>query len=164
MSSGEGVGFLKERGGQLIGGHAGERFQRERVLPVLWALFLVPLLLMGLTTGLPLVAMSAVFVFVFFMAQPIQNAMVADYTPAEFQGRSFGFVFFAGFGLGSFAGTFAGYIAQRFGTSWVFISLSGFALMGFLISLYFLLGVSKRGKPLGVSREGAPSGQETSGP
>lgn len=150
--------------GQFVGGHLGERFKRERVLPLLWALSIAPLLLMGLTHGALLIVVSALFVLVFFMAQPIQNALVADYTPAQFQGRSFGFVFFAGFGLGSFAGTFAGYITQRFGTSWVFISLSGFALAGFLISLYLLLGASKRGKPLGVSRERAPSEQETSGP
>ena len=132
--------------GQYFGGNLGERFKRERVLPLLWVLYTAPLLLIGLTHGVLLIVMSALFVGTFFMAQPIQNALVADYTPGWFQGTSFGFVFFAGFGLGSFAGTFAGYIAQHFGTSWVFISLSGFSVVGLFISLYLLLIASSRRK------------------
>jgi MFS family permease len=140
--------------GQFVGGQVGERFKRERTLPILWALFLGPLVLIGMAHGVLLIATAAVFVCIFFMAQPIANALVADYTPAAFQGRSYGIMFFSNFGLGSFAGTYAGYVTQQFGTSWVFYTLAGFAVGGLLISLYLLLsGFPKVGARASAAEE-----------
>jgi MFS family permease len=142
--------------GQFVGGQVGERFKRERTLPILWALFLGPLLLIGMAHGVLLIATAAAFVCIFFMAQPIANALVADYTPVAFQGRSYGIMFFSNFGLGSFAGTYAGYVIQQFGTSWVFYTLAGFAVVGLLISLCLLLGgFAKVGPAVSAAEEGA---------
>jgi MFS family permease len=50
---------------------------------------------------------------------------------------AFGIYFFAAFGIGSMAASFAGFIAQNFGLSWVFVGLSVSNLI--LIALSLLL-------------------------
>ena len=79
--------------------------------------------------------------------QPMINSLVLLY-----------YIFFSNFGLGSFAGTYAGYITQQFGTSWVFYTLAGFAMVGILISLYLLLsGFPKVGTLASATEKDAQS-------
>jgi MFS family permease len=121
--------------GQYLGGTLSQHHALERLAPPL-ALCLVPsLLLMGVSGGLALVAASAAFVFFNFTGQPIYNGLIAEYTPHELMGRSYGISFFAAFGLGSSAATFAGFFAERWGTGSVFLSLAGFALLGMSLAL-----------------------------
>ena len=84
------------------------------------------LLLIGLTSGLPLVLFAALFVFFDFSSQPVYTGLIADYTPRSALGRSYGVSFFAAFGIGSLAATFAGFFADRWGTDAVFLALAGF--------------------------------------
>ena len=114
--------------GQYFGGNLCQRYVLERLAPPL-ALALVPaLLLMGLSGGLALVAVSAAFVFFNFAGQPVYTSLIAEYTPQGLVGRSYGISFFASFGLGSAAASFAGFFAERWGTGSVFLSLVVFAL------------------------------------
>jgi MFS family permease len=84
---------------------------------------------MGVSGGLLLVAASAVFVFFNFSSQPIYSGLIAEYAPGTALGRSYGLSFFAAFGLGSTAATFSGFLADRWGTSSVFLALAGFAVV-----------------------------------
>ena len=123
------VALLSGSVGQYFGGSLSQRHVLERLAPPL-ALALVPaLLLMGVSGGLALVAASAAFVFFNFSGQPVYNGLIAEYTPQGAMGRSYGISFFAAFGLGSAAASFAGFFAQRWGTGSVFLSLAGFALL-----------------------------------
>ncbi len=120
--------------GQYLGGSLSERVAMERLAPPI-ALVVVPaLLLMGVSGGLLLVAASAVFVFFNFSSQPVYNGLIAEYAPGSALGRSYGLSFFAAFGLGSTAATFSGFLADRWGTSSVFLALAGFAVVTLILA------------------------------
>lgn len=95
---------------------------------------------MGISGGLALVAAAAVFVFFNFGSQPVYTGLIADYSPQRALGRSFGISFFAAFGLGSIAATFAGFLADRWGTESVFLALAAFACLtlGLAITIWRL--------------------------
>lgn len=133
--------------GQYAGGLLGERVRRELLIVPLMVVMMPALLLLGGATGALVVVAASLFAFFYFMAQPSVNALIADYAPRSFQGSVYGIGFFATFGLGSFSGTFAGYIAQRMGTPWVFFSLGAFAAVSFLLALYLFLGSGKNPRP-----------------
>lgn len=111
--------------GQILGGRLLRRRPPEQVaLPL--ALALLPaLVLTGALTGPAMAAAGGAFTFFYFAAQPVWNVLIAEYTPDHLMGRSFGVSFFATFGLGSFAASFAGYFAGRWGTDAVFYALAG---------------------------------------
>ena len=129
------VALLAGSVGQYFGGSLSQHHALERLAPPM-ALAVVPaLLLMGVSGGLALVAASAAFVFFNFSGQPVYNGLIAEYTPQGAMGRSYGISFFAAFGLGSGAASFAGFFAQRWGTGSVFLSLAGFALLVMSLTL-----------------------------
>jgi len=123
--------------GQLLGGYLCER-RRHEVLALVVAVVSVPLLLlMGNSEGLILLLVAIIFAFFHFMGQPIYNNLIADYSPTAWQGRSYGIFFFCNFGIGSFSATLLGYIAEQFGTNWIFIAMGGISLItvGFIATL-----------------------------
>jgi MFS family permease len=123
------VALLAGSVGQYFGGSLSQRHALEQLAPPM-ALAVAPaLVLMWMSSGLALVAASAAFVFFNFSGQPVYNGLIAEYTPRSAMGRSYGISFFASFGLGSAAASFAGFFAQRWGTASVFLSLAGFALL-----------------------------------
>ena len=123
------VALLAGSVGQYFGGSLSQHHALERLAPPMALAVLPALLLMGVSGGLALVAASAAFIFFNFSGQPVYNGLIAEYTPQGAMGRSYGISFFAAFGLGSGAASFAGFFAQRWGTGSVFLSLAGFALL-----------------------------------
>ena len=144
--------------GQYLGGSLSDRGSLER-LATLLALALVPaLLLMGMSDGLLLVVAAAVFVFFNFAGQPVYNILLAEYVPGSALGRSYGLSFFASFGLGSTAASFSGLLADRWGTSSVFLALAAFgaAVLALAVALWRLsLRRPLRGEPAGDTIERA---------
>lgn len=159
------VALLAGAAGQYFGGSMCQRHVLERLAPPL-ALALVPaLFLMGASSGLLLVAASAAFVFFNFSGQPVYTSLIAEYSPRGAVGRSYGISFFAAFGLGSSAATFAGFFAERWGTGSVFLSLAGFALVVVGLTLVLWRVASRRGltarpaaAPADLSRGGPGTG------
>lgn len=121
--------------GQLFGGALSERYRLERLAAPLTFGMLPFLLLIGLSSGLPLVAFAALFVFANFSGQPVYTGLIADYSPRGAVGRSYGVSFFAGFGIGSLAASFAGFFADRWGTDAVFLALAGFVVVTLALAL-----------------------------
>ncbi|MEE9202364.1 MAG: MFS transporter, partial [Dehalococcoidia bacterium] len=80
--------------GQWLGGTLGDRIHREVVLLAQALAMASILLLMGVVSGLPLVAVGAMMGVSYFMAQPLTTGLIADYTPRHLQGRMFGIGFF----------------------------------------------------------------------
>ena len=144
--------------GQYLGGSLSDRGSLER-LAILLALALAPtLLLMGMSSGLLLVAAAAVFVFFNFAGQPVYNILLAEYIPGSALGRGYGLSFFASFGLGSTAASFSGLLADRWGTSSVFLALAAFgaAVLALAVALWRLsLRRPLRGEPAGDTMERA---------
>jgi MFS family permease len=144
--------------GQLFGGALSERYRLERLAVPLTFGLLPCLLLMGLSSGLPLVLFSALFVFANFSGQPVYTGLIADYSPSEALGRSYGVSFFAAFGIGSAAASVAGFFADGWGTEAVYRALAGFVLVTLALAVAIWRLSERRGPP--AHREAAATGLE----
>lgn len=110
--------------GQAFGGALSDRIPVERAaLPIVLVNPLM-LVLMASSSGFMLILAAAGFVATNFSQQPILNGLIADYAPEGAAGRAFGIFFFLTFGVGSFAGSIAGVVADRSGTEPMFYMLA----------------------------------------
>ncbi|MEE8370342.1 MAG: hypothetical protein V3S00_06210, partial [Dehalococcoidia bacterium] len=77
--------------------------------------------------------------------QPVFSGLIADYAPVGAVGRSYGFSFFATFGLGSMGAIIAGIFVDRWDTSAAFLALSAFLAAMVAIMIALLLMIGRRG-------------------
>ena len=124
-------------GGQYVGGRLTEQMRTELglaatfgSLAVVAALFL-PVAGTG-TVGL--LGASAVLGFTLFVIQPLYQATVAEYSPADARGLSYGYTYLAVFGVGALGASLAGALLQYAGPSLLFGVLAGIAALGALLS------------------------------
>lgn len=115
------VGML----GQYMGGYSSDRWRKTRLYLLFNAVSLPFMILVGLSSGTLMVYIAALFALFHFANQPVENSLIAQYTPPGLRSSSYGLKFFFTFGLGSFASAFSGYIADHFGFSSVFLALGG---------------------------------------
>ena len=118
------VALLTGALGQLVGGALSQRYRLESLAPIICLLTVPPLVLTGVVSGWGLVVIASVFVFFYFAAQPLWTGLIADYSPPGTVGRSYGFSFFAGFGLGGTGGIIAGAFVDIWDTQAAFLGLS----------------------------------------
>ena len=137
--------------GQLVGGALSQRVRLERLAPIIGLLTLPALILTALLSGAPLVILASVFVFFYFANQPVFTGLIADYAPEGAVGRSYGFSFFAMFGLGSVGGVIAGAFVDRWDTSAAFLALSAFLAVTVALTLT-LWAMSERRRGGGAPR------------
>ena len=138
--------------GQLAGGFLSDRMPLERAAVPIVALNVPMLLLVWQAGGVALLFAAAAFVLTNFAQQPVFNGLIADYAPEGAAGRAFGISFFLTFGLGSFAGSGAGIVAERSGTGAIFLML---AIVGGALSLLMLavaVGATRRRRALMTPR------------
>jgi MFS family permease len=119
-----------------MGGILGQRKDSKRNFLIICILSLPFVAGMSFFQDLTLLLMSLGFFFLNFSLQPMTNVFLAQYTTTEMRGTAFGIFFFAAFGLGSFASSFSGYLAQNFGLPAVFIGLS---LVTFVLIFFAVL-------------------------
>jgi MFS family permease len=77
-----------------------------------------------------LLAASAVLGFALFVIQPLYQATVAEYSPSEARGLSYGYTYLAVFGVGASGAALAGTILQYAGPPVLFGTLGGVAALG----------------------------------
>jgi MFS family permease len=138
------VALLAGALGQYIGGSLTQRYPLERLAPIMPVMVIPALFLMGTTHQALLVVAAAGFVMFSFGGQPVFTSLIADYTPARLLGRSYGVSFFASFGLASFGSTYAGFFADRWDTSAVFLALIPIAILTVMVGLALLM-LARRG-------------------
>jgi MFS family permease len=138
------VALLAGALGQYIGGSLTQRYPLERLAPIMPVMVIPALFLMGTTQQALLVVAAAGFVMFSFGGQPVFTSLIADYTPARLLGRSYGVSFFASFGLASFGSTYAGFFADRWDTSAVFLALIPIAILTVMVGLALLM-LARRG-------------------
>jgi MFS family permease len=138
------VALLAGALGQYIGGSLTQRYPLERLAPIMPVMVIPALFLMGTTQHALLVVAAAGFVMFSFGGQPVFTSLIADYTPARLLGRSYGVSFFASFGLASFGSTYAGFFADRWDTSAVFLALIPIAILTVMVGLALLM-LARRG-------------------
>lgn len=124
-------------GGQYVGGKATDRLPVEKgllmgyVALIAIALLFIPAFRSGTAV---LVATSLLLGFVLFMLQPLYQATVAKYSPAETRGLSYGYTYLAQFGVGALGAAIVGYIITYSTLAVIFAVLAGFALVAAAIS------------------------------
>jgi MFS family permease len=91
----------------------------------------------GATVGL--LAASAVLGFALFVIQPLYQATVAEYSPAEARGLSYGYTYLAVFGVGALGASLAGAVLEYAGPPLLFGVLAGIAAVGALLSGWLVL-------------------------
>ncbi len=120
-------------GGQYVGGRLSDRDDTERILAgalaVLAGMAVLFLPVAGLGTG-ALLVVSAGLGFFLFVVQPLYQATVAEYTPPDARGLSYGYTYLAIFGVGALGAALAGFLLQVAGPWLLFGVMAGIALLG----------------------------------
>ncbi len=119
--------------GQYVGGKLTDRVRVEYgIAGAFAALCLVAVLFLpAANAGLgPLLVLGAVLGFVLFAVQPLYQASVAEYTPADTRGLSYGYTYLGVFGVGALGAWVAGTILTYASATTLFAVLAGFAGVG----------------------------------
>jgi FSR family fosmidomycin resistance protein-like MFS transporter len=130
--------------GQYGGGILSQKPHLEKKFLIISVIAFPFIFAMSFTTNHLLLILALIFFFFNFFLQPMNNTLLALYTPREIRGTAFGIFFFVAFGFGSLASSFSGFIAQEFGLQWVFMGLSGSAFLLIFIALFILRNQKNR--------------------
>ena len=112
--------FLIGMGGQYFGGHLSSRFDLKLCLLSFHAVTVPAAFLMIYFSDVSLAILALVYFFFLLGLQPIENTLIAEYTPRKLRHSAFGFKFILTFGVGSLAIKIVGGIEKNLGLSQVF--------------------------------------------
>jgi len=129
--------FLVGTVGQYTGGRVAERFEPRFCYLAFHAVTVPAVFLMAIVWDLPLVALALVYFFFLLGMQPIENTLVARFTPKRFHHSAFGTKFVLTFGVGALAVKMVGAIKMTWGIEAVFPALGMVSLI--LVGVIVLL-------------------------
>ena len=146
--------------GQIYGGKAADRHDLRGLYFIFNAASLPFIALMAFFSGPGLAAASAVYVFFALGIQPIENSLIARFTPRRWRSTGYGFAAILIFGVGSLAVFVVGLVSQYREMGDVYLVSAGLILI-IVLSILLLIretrGLEIRNIPKGMS--GPPSGQ-----
>jgi len=123
--------------GQYAGGFLAERFDL-RLSYLLFHVITIPAVLgMAYAFDLPLVLLAVAYFFFLLGTQPIENTLVARYTPDRFRHSAFGLKFALTFGAGALAIKLIAYVKKTGGLEEIYQMLAGVSLL--LVSCIIVL-------------------------
>ncbi|ORC36878.1 hypothetical protein B4O97_04435 [Marispirochaeta aestuarii] len=132
------LSLLSGTAGQYITGRIIDRRSPEKIYTLISFAGGSFVLLMSFTRSLPLLLSAICFAFFYFSAQPVQNYILAKHMPPRVRGLGFGAHFFMVFAVGSTAAAISGFLADRYGLSTVYLSMSGFFFLSWIMTLYLV--------------------------
>lgn len=115
--------------GQYVGGHVGERYDCRYSYLVFHAVCIPAVLLMSFTQNILLVALAFVYLFFLLGMQPIENTLVASFTPRRLHHSAYGTKFILTFGLGAFSVKMIERIESVWGIDASFVALAMISLV-----------------------------------
>jgi MFS family permease len=127
------VGIL----GQYSGGRCAERFDPRLCYLVFFGITGPAAFLMAFTLDHLLVGLAVIFFFFLLGMQPIENTLIARYTPKRFHHSAYGAKFILTFGVGALAVKIVAAIETAYDIATVFFSLS--LMVGLALGLIGLL-------------------------
>jgi MFS family permease len=129
------VGML----GQYTGGRTAERFDLRICYLIFHAITVPAALLMAITADFPLVILAMVYFFFLLGMQPIENTLVAKFTPRKFHHSAYGSKFVLTFGVGALSVKMIKAIQTTFNIEAVFyaLGLTSVVLVGVIVILIF---------------------------
>ena len=137
------VVYLVSTMGQLIGGHLADRFDERRLYIMSYALQIGLVTAAAMTGSMLLLAIVALAVSVQTGTQPIENCLMARYTPTAWRATIYGLKFVVALGLSSLGVPLIAWIFSQTGDfAGVFWAMAIFAAIAVAIAL--LLPVQRR--------------------
>ena len=132
--------------GQIYGGKIADRYELRRLYIVFNAAILPLALLMAFLSDQYLVVAAAAYVFFALGIQPIENSLIATFTPPRWRSTGYGLAAILIFGVGALAVFLVGWVSTRWslGTAYLF---SGALLLLIVVNIAFLFGAT-RGREL----------------
>ena len=116
--------FLVGMFGQFLGGFAAERFEPRRGYLLFHFIALPLALAMAYTTDVSLLLITMCYAFFLLGMQPIENTLVARFTPDELRHSAYGTKFILTFGVGSLAVHLVGWVKQTWSLPAVFVAMA----------------------------------------
>jgi MFS family permease len=126
--------------GQIAGGKLADKYDLRWMYLAFHVLSIPFVILMGIMSQQLLVISAALYVFFALGMQPIENSLVAKFTPNRWRSTGFGIKFILVFGVGSIAVYIVGWIkeAWNLGTVYFFTAATITVLVLFIILLIAL--------------------------
>ncbi len=109
--------------GQYSGGRVAERYEPKYCYFVYHATIIPIAFLISVSSNLQLVSLTMVYFFFLLGMQPIENTLVAQFTPRRLHHSAFGMKFLLTFGVGSISVKLLQYIENHWGIEATFKSL-----------------------------------------
>jgi MFS family permease len=129
--------------GQILGGWAADRFDLRYAYLAFQGLAVPFLLAMAFTTDYLLAICAAVYILFSLGMQPIENSLIAAFTPTRWRSTGFAVKFILNFGIGSTVVYMIGFVKTRYTLETVYVFLAGVALL-LVLSIIGLIVASRR--------------------
>jgi len=132
--------------GQIYGGKIADRHELKR-LYILFNTAILPLaLLMAFLSEQSLVIAAAAYVFFALGIQPIENSLIATFTPPRWRSTGYGLAAILIFGVGALAVFLVGWVSTRWSLGTVYLFSSALLLL-IVVNIVFLFRAT-RGREL----------------
>ena len=115
--------------GQLAGGKLADKYDLRRLYLIFHGLSLPFLIFMGILSEQLLVISAAIYIFFALGMQPIENSLVAKFTPNRWRSTGYGIKFILTFGVGSTAVYFVGWIKEAWSLNVVYFFSGGIVVL-----------------------------------
>jgi MFS family permease len=132
--------------GQLYGGKIADRHDLKRVYLVFNIVILPLAILMAFLHEQSLVVAAAVYVFFALGIQPIENSLIAIFTPPRWRSTGYGLAAILIFGVGSLAVFLVGWVSTHWSLGTVYLFSGAFMLL-IVMNIAFLF-FATRGREL----------------
>ncbi|MBW1731971.1 MAG: MFS transporter [Deltaproteobacteria bacterium] len=129
--------------GQYTGGRIAERYQPKYCYLIFHSAVIPTAFLISLVSNIPLVGLTMIYFFFLLGMQPIENTLVASFTPKRFHHSAFGMKFILTFGVGSLSVKMLEYIQGHWGIESTFRCL-GLVSVALVIIIVVLLRVIRK--------------------
>ncbi len=128
--------------GQLVAGKLADRYDLRWLYFGFHAVSIPFVVSMGILNEQLLVIAASLYVFFALGMQPIENSLVAKYTPKRWRSTSYGIKFILTFGIGSLAVYIVGWIKNAYNLETVYF-ISGTIVSGLALLVLFLIWSSR---------------------
>ncbi len=129
--------------GQILGGRVADRYDLRYAYLAFHGLGVPFLLAMAFTTDYLLAICAALYILFSLGMQPIENSLIAAFTPTRWRSTGFAVKFILNFGIGSTVVYMIGYVKTRHTLETVYVFLAGVALL-LVLSIVWLIVFSRR--------------------
>jgi MFS transporter, FSR family, fosmidomycin resistance protein len=132
--------------GQIYGGKIADRHELKRLYILFNAAILPLALLMAFLSDQYLVVAAAAYVFFALGIQPIENSLIATFTPPRWRSTGYGLAAILIFGVGALAVFLVGWVSTRWSLGTVYLFSSALLLL-IVMNIVFLFAAT-RGREL----------------